>query len=33
MELSKCCDYPIILTDICNNCKEHCEIYNEKEKK
>jgi len=27
MELSECCDYPIILTDICNNCKEHCEIY------
>jgi len=27
MQLSNCCNYPIILTDICSYCKEHCEIY------
>ena len=27
MELSECCGYPVVLTDICSSCKEHCEIY------
>ena len=22
--LSSCCDAPIIMSDICNKCKEHC---------
>ena len=25
VEESKCCYAPIILTDICSNCKEHCD--------
>lgn len=25
VEESKCCSAPIILTDICSNCKEHCD--------
>ena len=31
MELSECCNYPVILTDICSYCKEHCEIYQDEE--
>ena len=31
MELSECCGYPVVLTDICSNCKEHCDVYEEKE--
>ncbi len=29
--LSECCDAPIIYTDICSKCKEHCESYDEEE--
>jgi len=27
MELSECCSYPVVFTDICSYCLEHCEIY------
>ena len=29
MEYSNCCYYPIILTDICSYCKEHCDVCEE----
>ena len=25
MKISDCCESKIIYTDICSNCKEHCE--------
>ncbi len=31
MRLSECCDAKIIYTDICSDCKEHCEVYEEVE--
>ena len=31
MRLSECCDAKIIYTDICDDCKEHCGIYEEVE--
>ncbi len=27
MELSECCDALIILSDICSDCKEHSDTY------
>ena len=26
---SDCCDATIILHDICSDCKEHCDVYDE----
>lgn len=31
MITSNCCDAEIILTDICNKCKEHCDIIEDEE--
>jgi len=28
---SNCCDAPIIMSDICSDCGEHCEDINEEE--
>jgi hypothetical protein len=31
MEMSNCCNVKVLEhTDICSNCKEHCEIWIEK---
>ncbi len=28
---SDCCDATVILHDICSDCHEHCDVYDEEE--
>ncbi len=28
---SDCCDATVILHDICSDCREHCDVYDEDE--
>lgn len=30
-EVSECCGAPIIYTDVCSECKEHCDIVSDEE--
>ena len=30
-EVSECCGAPIIYSDVCSDCKEHCEIVDDEE--
>jgi len=33
MELSRCCDSPKVFSDICADCKEHADFYDDKNEK